>query len=104
MMPAANNTNPSRSVIAATHLGRAAALLAVAACAISPVRAQPAAGGTDQPAEVQFTVSKVSGAGQMIRVPVNKAVLVNFNVPLREVRLPNPRSPRLPPSRPSRSW
>lgn len=90
MMPAANNTNPYRSVIAATHLGRAATLLAVAACAVSPVRAQPAASGTDQAAEVEFTVSKVSGAGQIIRVPVNKAVLVNFNVPLREVRLAKP--------------
>jgi len=90
MMPAANNTNPYRSVIAATHLGRAATLLAMAACAVSPVRAQPAASGTDQAAEVQFTVSKVSGAGQIIRVPVNKAVLVNFNVPLREVRLAKP--------------
>jgi pilus assembly protein CpaC len=90
MMPAANNANLYRRVMATTNLGRVAALLALAACVISPVQAQPAASGTDQPHGVEFTVSKVSGEQQLIRVPANKAVLVDFNVPLREVRLAKP--------------
>jgi len=45
-----------------------------------------------QPAtdEVAIKVSDVEAAGQLIKVPVNKAVLVDFNQPVREVRLAKP--------------
>ncbi len=42
------------------------------------------------PADLQFKVSEVSAQGQLIRVPVNKAVLVDFNQPVREIRLAKP--------------
>lgn len=48
--------------------------------------------GQDQPAppaDVHFTVMEVPRTGQLINVPVNKGVLVNFNVPLQEVRVAN---------------
>ncbi len=48
----------------------------------------PAGGG--QPAQtepVTFKVSSVTGDGELIRVPVNKSVMVDFNMPVREARL-----------------
>jgi pilus assembly protein CpaC len=90
MTRAARKTNPLPKVVATTGFCRAAALLIAAAGAVAVVRAQPADRGATQPADVQFTISRVAGEGQLIRVPVNKAVLVDFNVPLREVRLAKP--------------
>ncbi|GAF78452.1 unnamed protein product, partial [marine sediment metagenome] len=37
--------------------------------------------------EVEISVRDVATEGQLIRVPVNKSVLVDFSVPVREVRL-----------------
>lgn len=42
------------------------------------------------PEGVQIKVSDVSAADRVIRVPVNKAILVDFNVPIREVRITKP--------------
>ncbi len=42
---------------------------------------------SDPMQEVKITVRDVATEGQLIRVPVNKSVLVDFNVPVREVRL-----------------
>jgi pilus assembly protein CpaC len=39
---------------------------------------------------VEITVTHVPGTGQQINVPVNKSVLVDFSVPVREVRIANP--------------
>lgn len=39
---------------------------------------------------VSITVRDVAAEGQLIRVPVNKSVLVDFSVPVREVRLAKP--------------
>lgn len=39
---------------------------------------------------VQFTISEAPKATQQITVPVNKGVLVDFNLPVREVRIANP--------------
>jgi pilus assembly protein CpaC len=55
----------------------------------------PRALAQDQPASqtpptVQISVRDVAAEGQLIRVPVNKSVLVDFNVPVREVRLAKP--------------
>jgi len=49
--------------------------------------------GQSQPGEVQkvsIVVRDVSTEGQLIRVPVNKSILVDFSVPVREVRLAKP--------------
>ncbi len=40
--------------------------------------------------EVKISVRDVATEGQLIRVPVNKSVLVDFSVPVREVRLAKP--------------
>jgi pilus assembly protein CpaC len=48
---------------------------------------QPALGETP---EVEISVRDVAPEGQLIRVPVNKSVLVDFSVPVREVRLAKP--------------
>lgn len=40
--------------------------------------------------DIQISVRDVTTQGQLIRVPVNKSVLVDFNVPVREVRLAKP--------------
>src|ERR1051326_3316567 len=39
---------------------------------------------------VEITVSKTQSSGRLISVPVNKGVLVDFSVPVREVRIANP--------------
>lgn len=39
---------------------------------------------------ISITVRDVSTEGQLIRIPVNKSVLVDFSVPVREVRLAKP--------------
>jgi len=61
----------------------AAALLAVP---VAPAQEQPATGLK----EVRISVRDVASEGQLIRVPVNKSVLVEFTVPVREVRLAKP--------------
>ena len=52
------------------------------------------ASGQDQPAApahpVRISVQEVAAEGQLIHVPVNKSVLVDFSVPIREVRLAAP--------------
>ncbi|MBU0617418.1 MAG: pilus assembly protein N-terminal domain-containing protein, partial [Planctomycetes bacterium] len=65
------------------------AALAVVFFAILPARgqAQPATGAMRP---VQVSVQEVETEGQLIRVPVNKSVLVDFSVPVREVRLAKP--------------
>jgi len=57
--------------------------------------AGPLGRAQDQPAskavpEVKISVRDVATEGQLIRVPVNKSVLVDFSVPVREVRLAKP--------------
>lgn len=49
-----------------------------------------AAPGAAEPPEVQFTVKEAGARAQLISVPVNQGVLVDFNVPVREVRVANP--------------
>lgn len=45
---------------------------------------------TQQPApDVQITVSAVGADGQLIQVAVNKSVLIDFSVPMREVQMAN---------------
>ncbi len=44
---------------------------------------------TTAPADVQFTVTKASVRGPLISVPKDQGVLVDFTVPLREVRVAN---------------
>ena len=65
------------------------AALALVFFAIPPARgqAQPATGAMRP---VQVSVRDVETEGQLIRVPVNKSVLVDFSVPVREVRLAKP--------------
>jgi len=48
---------------------------------------QPAAQGTS---EVQVTIHSVETQGELIRVPVNKSVVVDFSKPVREVRVAKP--------------
>jgi pilus assembly protein CpaC len=77
---------PSRAV-ALVALG--ALLLCHCFGAVPPARAQ------DQPIpetvpQVKISVRDVATEGQLIRVPVNKSVLVDFSVPVREVRLAKP--------------
>ncbi len=64
-------------------------LLVLAAAALSaPVAA---ARGQSAPAsDVTINVRDVETQGQLIRVPVNKSVLVDFSTPAREVRLAKP--------------
>lgn len=50
--------------------------------------AAPPAGAAD--VDVQFTVTEATQAARMITVPLNQGVLVDFNVPIREVRVANP--------------
>lgn len=52
----------------------------------------PGAAPADGPMkDLKITVSSVSGGeGRLVRVPVNKAVLVDFSEPVREVRLAKP--------------
>ena len=42
------------------------------------------------PPPVQITVTELPSSGQLINVPVNKGVLVDFSVPVQEVRIANP--------------
>jgi pilus assembly protein CpaC len=51
------------------------------------VWAQPAPAAAS---EVEISVRDVAAEGQLIRVPVNKSVVVDFSVPVREVRLAEP--------------
>ena len=53
-------------------------------------QAQPTTTPVPAVREVKISVRDVATEGQLIRVPVNKSVLVDFNVPLREVRLAKP--------------
>src|SRR5574337_1648408 len=48
------------------------------------------AAAQNPPAEVQISIRDVAASGQLIRVPVNKSVLVDFSVPVSEVRLAKP--------------
>ncbi len=58
-------------------------LCGAAALAHAQEQTQPAAA----PVPVTVKVSDVSTDGQLVRVPVNKSVLVEFSAPVREVRL-----------------
>ncbi|MBU0640806.1 MAG: type II and III secretion system protein family protein [Planctomycetes bacterium] len=51
------------------------------------VAQQPASVATAEHPEVEITVRNITEPGRLINVPVNKSVLVDFNVPLREVRV-----------------
>src|ERR1041384_1922601 len=55
--------------------------------------AQTGAGGAPPPAANpagEIKVSQPQGGSRLITVPVSKGVLVDFSVPVREVRLANP--------------
>lgn len=45
---------------------------------------------SEQAGEIKISVRDVATQGRLIRVPVNKSVLVDFSVPVREVRLAKP--------------
>ena len=62
----------------------AAGVLALLATTAALAQSHAVAAGA-QP--VKITVRDVAAEGQLIRVPVNKSVLVDFSVPVREVRL-----------------
>ncbi len=65
---------------------------------VAPALAQNATpGGAEKHAtsgmagyDMKFTVRDVATEGQLVRVPVNKSVLLDFNVPVKEVRLAKP--------------
>ena len=46
--------------------------------------------GVTTPEPVEFSVTELPSSGRLINLPVNKGALVDFNVPLREVRIANP--------------
>ncbi len=50
--------------------------------------------------EVEFTVTEAKTSGQLITVPVNQGVLVDFNVPVREVHVANPQIADVTPTSP----
>ncbi len=54
------------------------------------VAAGPAAGQSAPASRVQVSVRDVQADGTLIRVPANKSILVDFNVPVREARLAKP--------------
>lgn len=85
------NRNSSRAVIRITTRAAAVlALLAVTAVPRAAAQAGAAHGVSGVTTPVKITVRNVSTEGQLIRVPVNKSVLVDFSVPVREVRLAKP--------------
>ncbi len=53
-----------------------------------PAQDNKTAAGAGGP-ELQFTVTEAASKAQMITVPLNQGVLVDFNVPVREVRVAN---------------
>lgn len=71
-----------RSGLAGATIGATLLLTSFAHAQTAP--AIPVAG------DVQISVRDVATQGQLIRVPVNKSVLVDFSVPVREVRLAKP--------------
>jgi pilus assembly protein CpaC len=77
----------------ATQGGRRWGVWLVAALGTAVMLSLPAS-GQDQPAApthpVRISVQEVAAEGQLIHVPVNKSVLVDFSVPIREVRLAKP--------------
>jgi len=64
----------------------ALALISPRLCAGEP----EASGDSPDAAAVKFRVTELPRVGRLISVPVNKAVLVDFSSPLKEVRLTNP--------------
>ncbi len=81
------------------HFGIATMLACLAACpalaqqALQPVQPPPVAEtpAAQSPAtRVQVSVRDVQAEGTLIRVPANKSILVDFNVPVREARLAKP--------------
>lgn len=52
-----------------------------------PVKAAAPAAQAGARSDVRITVSDVARADELIRVPVNKSVTVDFSVPVREVRI-----------------
>lgn len=72
---------------AQARLGRWMTVLAgLLVAGAAGAQVEPAAG----PPQVEISVRDVESEGQLIRVPVNKSVLVDFSVPVREVRLAKP--------------
>ena len=65
------------------------ALMAIAALA-GMAHAQELAVSQQPTSDVRIEVREARDAGQLISVPVNRGVLVDFNVPVREVRIANP--------------
>lgn len=76
---------PSRNV--ATRLSCATVGAALLCAGFAHAQVQPV---DVSPAGVTISVRDVATEGQLIRVPVNKSVLVDFSVPVREVRLAKP--------------
>ena len=75
-----------------TQGGRMRRMLPIGALAMAhfflySVQAQTMPASTQS---VNITVRDVAAEGQLIRVPVNKSILVDFSVPVREVRLAMP--------------
>jgi pilus assembly protein CpaC len=99
------NTTPSRGVrctVPGTFILLAGMCLAgtseFALAQNAPPKPPPAVRGTQDVArppasagpDVKISVRDMAGEGQLIRVPVNKSVLVDFSAPIREVRLAKP--------------
>lgn len=63
------------------RFGAATGLLLAAAGLPATAQDAPAAG------TVTFKISDVATAGQLVRVPVNKSVMIDFSVPVKEARL-----------------
>lgn len=64
------------------------ARIGIGLVAVAWLGAWPAA--AQEPPAVQISVRPMQAQAQMISVPVNQGVLVDFNVPVREVRVANP--------------
>jgi pilus assembly protein CpaC len=78
------------SVAAAARLARALLLAALAPFAVAQnATSQPSPAAPGSP-DVQITVRQTQVESQLIPVAVNQGALVDFNVPIREVRVANP--------------
>lgn len=76
-----------REWLSGTAVALAAGMLA---CPLRAAQDNKQAAGAQAADKVQVTVRDVESEGQLIRVPVNKSIVVDFSAPVREVRLAKP--------------
>ncbi|MCK4342254.1 MAG: type II and III secretion system protein family protein [Phycisphaerae bacterium] len=79
-----SGTGPGRYTV----LG-ALSLLTVSWLAPGVLAQGPAGASPDEPLDLQFTVTEAETRAEIISVPLNQGVLVDFNVPIHEVRVAN---------------